>query len=207
MHPNPVFHSDDQATGIAFVRQRGFGVLSVQGPEGIVASHIPFVTETTHLDAHAPRSNAIARLLRKDGPMEALMIVSGPDGYISPDWYWVEDQVPTWNYVAVHLRGEIALRDAETLPGHLDQLSAVFEDRLKPKKPWTMGKMTDGVAEKMMQMLVPLRFTIRTIEQTWKLNQNKSETARMGAAAGLEATGFGHEVGALAAHMRDWVKE
>lgn len=207
MHPNSVFHSDDQATGIAFVRQRGFGVLTIQGPDSIMASHLPFVTETTHLDFHVPRSNAIGRLLRQDGPREALMIVSGPDGYISPDWYWVEDQVPTWNYIAVHLRGEVALRDPETLHGHLEQLSATFEDRLKPKKPWVMDKMTDGVAEKMMKMLIPMRFTIRTIEQTWKLGQNKSDTARQGAAAGLEATGFGHEPATLARHMREWVKE
>ena len=34
------------------------------------------------------------------------LIVEGPEGYISPDWYGVADQVPTWNYVAVHLVGK-----------------------------------------------------------------------------------------------------
>ena len=203
MHPNPIFHSDDQATGLAFARKRGFGILVVTGPDRMLASHIPFVLETTVADFHVPRSNAIGRLLR-DGPREALLIVSGPDGYISPDWYGAEEQVPTWNYVAVHLRGEIALREAETLRPHLDRLSEVNEERLLPKKPWTLDKNSADGTEKLMRMLLPLRFTIRRIEQTWKLGQNKDAAMREGAAGGLESAGFGHEVGDLAGLMRDW---
>ena len=63
--------------------------------------------------------------------------------------------------------------------------------------------MTEGVAEKMMRMLVPMRMTIRTVEQTWKLNQNKTESMRLAAATGLETTGFGHEIAELAALMRE----
>lgn len=206
MHPNPIFHSDDQATGLAFARKRGFGILVVNGPERTLASHIPFVLETTVADFHVPRSNAIGRLLRDD-PMEALLIVSGPDGYISPDWYGAEEQVPTWNYVAVHLRGEVAIREHETLRAHLDDLSALNEERLLPKKPWTLDKNSEEGTAKLMRMLVPLRFTVRTIEQTWKLGQNKDEAMRMGAAEGLETTGFGHEVGALSGLMRGWKAE
>ena len=203
MHPNPVFHYDDQATGLSLVRARGFGILTVAGPDGILASHIPFVTETTYLEAHVPRSNAIGRLLHAQGPREALMIVSGPDGYVSPDWYGAEEQVPTWNYVAVHLRGKLEIGPAEDLRGHLDRLSEINEDRLRPKDPWTLDKNSAEGTAKLLRMLVPLRFTIRTIEQTWKLNQNKSASEREGAARGLETAGFGHETGELARHMRD----
>ncbi len=207
MHPNPVFHSDDQATGIAFVRSRGFGVLTVQGPDGILASHLPFVTETTRLDAHVPRSNAIGRLLRAQGAMQGMMIVSGPDGYISPDWYGAEEQVPTWNYVAVHLRGTLDLRPDADLRAHLDQLSEVNEQRLLPKKPWTLDKNSADGTAKLMRMLVPLRFTIETVEQTWKLGQNKDQDMRAGAADRIEADGFGQETAALAGHMRRWEKQ
>lgn len=201
MHSNPAFRSDDQATGLAFARNRGFGVICVTGPDGIIASHLPFVLEATTLDAHIPRSNPVGRLLR-EGPLPALMIVSGPDGYISPDWYGAEEQVPTWNYVAVHLRGEIALRPQETLRQHIDDLSALNEARLLPKKPWTLDKNSDEGTERLMRMLLPIRMTVRTVEQTWKLNQNKTDAQRDGAAAGLETAGFGHEVAELAGHMR-----
>ena len=59
--------------------------------------------------------------------------MSGPDSYISPDWYEVPDQVPTWNYVAVHLTGTLELRPQEELLDLLDRQSALFEARVRPE--------------------------------------------------------------------------
>ncbi len=203
MHPNPIYRSDDQATALATARKRGFGVVTTIGPDGILASHLPFVAEATTVDAHVPRSNAIGRFLR-DGPQEALLVVSGPDSYVSPDWYGAEDQVPTWNYVAIHIRGTLELRPPETLRPHLEQLSAEFEDRLQPKKPWTMDKNAPDTLDKLLRMLVPLRLTIRTVESTWKLNQNKTDAMRQGAMDGITAAGIGHHPEDIAELMRTW---
>ena len=107
MHPNSAFRQTSAAANLAFARARGFGMLTLNGPEGPLAAHVPFLidAEGTALDLHLARSNPIARAPL---PASALMAVSGPDAYISPDWYGVADQVPTWNYVAVHLRGTLA---------------------------------------------------------------------------------------------------
>ena len=201
MHPNPVYRSDDRAKAMDLVRARGFGVLTAEGKDGVMASHIPYVVGEEVLDAHLVRSNPIARALRS-GPLEALLIVSGPDGYISPDWYWIEDQVPTWNYVAVHLRGRLALRDEAELREHLERLSAVNEEQLRPKKPWTLDKNTPETLEKMFRQIVPVRFEIASVEATWKLNQNKPESARHSAAQGVEGSPVGQGQTALAAYMR-----
>jgi transcriptional regulator len=71
-------------------------------------SHVPFVLNAngTEAELHLVRSNPIARAVT--GPTQAVLAVTGPDGYVSPDWYDTPDQVPTWNYVAVHLRGHSA---------------------------------------------------------------------------------------------------
>ena len=204
MHPNPAFREDDQARALVAARERGFGVLTVAGPAGtsggVLASHVPFVLEATTVAAHLSRAGAVARHLRQ-GPAEALLIVSGPDAYISPDWYGVEDQVPTWNYVAVHLRGELRLLPDEALRPHLERLAATHEAQLA-KRPWTMEKMTPGTAERMMRQIVPVELCVATIEATFKLNQNKSEAARLAAADAVEGAGYGHEPAALAAMMR-----
>jgi transcriptional regulator len=100
--------------------------------------------------------------------------VMGPDAYISPDWYEVPDQVPTWNYVAVHLRGRLVALDEAVMKGHVDELSAVHEGRLLPKTPWTSDKMGDGVMPRMMRMILPFRLEIASVEGTWKLSQNKT---------------------------------
>ena len=85
-------------------------------PEGVLAVHVPFVLEEGRV-AGPPgaRPTPSPEHLHAGGPAGALLIVSGPDGYVSPDWYGEprNRMVPTWNYVAVHLRGELRLHGGE----------------------------------------------------------------------------------------------
>ncbi len=201
MHPNPAFRQTPAERNLAFARARGFGILSINGPDGPLAAHIPFLisADGTYLDLHLARSNPIARA---DLPAPALIAISGPDAYISPDWYGAPDQVPTWNYVAVHLRGTFAPLPVETLREHADALSARFEGDLLPKMPWVSTKMTEGVMERMMRMILPFRLTITGIDGTWKLNQNKPPEMRHAAADSLAATGGEAASHALARLMR-----
>jgi transcriptional regulator len=195
MHSNPAFHDHSDAENLAFAAQRGFGTLMVNGADGPLASHVPFLIEGAQITLHLTRSNPICRA-GIDQP--ALLAVTGPDGYISPDWYGADDQVPTWNYVAVHIRGVLSPLPPESLHEHLVTLSARFESDLAPKKPWTIDKMSDGVMDRMMRMILPYRMTIASVDGTWKLNQNKPESQRMGAADALEQ----HGAAALATLMR-----
>jgi transcriptional regulator len=201
MHPNPIFRGAAREDNLAFARERGFGTLAVNGAEGPMLAHVPFVVteDGAAIEMHLVRSNPIARALGAD--MAAVLSVEGPDSYISPDWYGVEDQVPTWNYVSVSLRGALSSLDAETLRAHLDRLSAEHESRLLPKPPWTSDKMTPDVLEKMMRFIVPVRLAIETVDGTWKLGQNKSDTARDSAAKFVKSHKLGHETTLLAALM------
>ena len=203
MHPNPAFRAEDRARHVEFARSRGFGVLalSVDGPPLI--SHVPFLLSEDGAvgELHLVRSNPIVRALAN--PKEARIAVQGPDGYVSPDWYGVADQVPTWNYVAVHLTGRLELQPQDRLRDLLDRQSAFFEERLQPKPPWRAGKMDPAALERMMRMIVPCRMQISQIDGTWKLNQNKPEAARLAAAGQVEQAGIGNELGQLAALMRE----
>jgi transcriptional regulator len=203
MHPNPVFHDASAARNITFARERAFGVLAVAA-EGVPhLSHVPFLlnADASSADLHLVRSNPIARM--GEGPHPAKIIVSGPDSYVSPDWYDLPDQVPTWNYIAVHLTGTLEKLPQETMRGMLDRQSAAYEAQLLPKTPWTTQKMTPEVLEKMMRMIMPFRFTLTGVDGTWKLGQNKPEMARAAAAAEMSQHGVGSEVGRIAAMMRD----
>ncbi|MEC9432920.1 MAG: FMN-binding negative transcriptional regulator [Pseudomonadota bacterium] len=207
MHPNPAYRKADDAANLAFARARGFGILTAAGaadPQGFpLLSHIPFVLsdDGTRAELHLVRSNPLARALTA-GPLPAAIAVSGPDGYISPDWYGDPQQVPTWNYVAVHLRGVLRLEPQAALEGFLDRLSDRFETAIPDKKPWKMSKMDRGALDKLLRMIVPASLDVAQVDGTWKLNQNKPEAARLGAAAAVE-TGSGAELAALAALMRE----
>lgn len=203
MHPNPIYHTADDIKNLAFARDRAFGVLAVCIDGLPVMAHVPILVsdDGTQADLHLVRSNPIARALKMSLP--ARIAVSGPDSYISPDWYGVVDQVPTWNYIAVHLTGTLELLSQDGMREMLDRQSAHFEDQLTPKAPWKTEKMTPDVLEKMMRQIVPCRMTIASVDGTWKMNQNKPDDVRLRAADGVEAFGMGSEIATLATMMRD----
>lgn len=203
MHPNPAFRQSPLDQNLAFIRARGFGILSVNGPDGPLAAHVPFLLskDASFAELHLARSNAIAR---SGLPAAATLMVSGPDAYVSPDWYGphaeVPDQVPTWNYVAVHLRGVLEPLPHDALGAHVDALSAEHEGRIIGKAPWTSAKMGDGAMDRMLRMILPFRFRIASVDGTWKLNQNKPPEVRARATNAL-ATGDA-AAQAIAALMR-----
>ena len=204
MHPNPAFRQSPRDQNLAFARARGFGVLTINGPDGPLAAHVPFLLneDASFAELHLARSNPIARA---GLPAPALIAVSGPDAYISPDWYGphteVPDQVPTWNYVAVHLRGTLEPLPQDAMRPHVDALSAEHETRITGKRPWTSAKMTEGAMPRMMRMILPFRFVVTSVEGTWKLNQNKPPEVRARAAEALShGNAAAREIAAL---MRD----
>lgn len=201
MHPNPVFRQVDDATSLAFARQRGFGVLGVNGSVGPIMIHVPFLLsdDGKFAEFHLVRSNEISRLLTQ--PIPATLSVNGPDGYVSPDWYGDAGQVPTWNYVAVHLRGHVEGLPDERLRDIIERQTADFEGNIDGKTPWTLDKMDEDALSRMMRMIRPARMAIERIESTWKLGQNKTDPARLGAAEQLTG-GTGHELQSLAELMR-----
>ena len=206
MHPNPVFRQVSREANLAFARERSFGVLAVDAEDatGPLLSHIPFLLagDGGAVHAHLVRSNPIARCLAT-GERPAVLAVSGPDSYVSPDWYEAgTGPVPTWNYVAVHLRGRLRLRPEDALRPHLDALAAHFEHRLLPKPPWRTSKVPDPQLQALMRAILPIELIVDSVDGTWKLNQNRADEARLNAARHLETGGIGTESARLAGLMR-----
>jgi transcriptional regulator len=199
MHPNPSFRNTSGGHSWELVSQTSFGTL-VQSTSGLpVVSHVPFLLSTcrSYIELHLVRYNPMAHVDVGEA-VPTTLIVNGPDGYISPDWYGIDDQVPTWNYVAVHLTGQLVRLADDALEPLLARLSDQFESQLYPKPIWTMEKMSDDVKTKMMRQILPFKFDISELHSTWKLGQNKSEQARLGAAKALA-----DNVPALAKLMKD----
>jgi len=204
MHPNPIFRKVDAAKNIAFAQRRAFGSLAINGTDvGPLIAHIPFELsdDGSYLEAHLVRSNPIYRALKN--PSQAVVAVSGGDGYISPDWYKIDDQVPTWNYVAVHLRGTLRRLPEQDLAGVLERLSNTMESKLLPKPVWKMDKVSDDAFTKMMRQIVPIAMDVTDIDGTWKLGQNKADAVRESAADKLEQDGFGLGSDWIADLMKD----
>jgi transcriptional regulator len=177
MYTPPQF-KPDRAASLAFAEARGFGLACAWDGNKPIASSLPFYLTsdnhgTPHAAFHVARHNPLVRLA--DGTTSWLLAVTGADAYVSPDWYVSPDQVPTWLYQAVHLTGTVRRLSDTELADQIDTLSAKFENRLLPKKPWVSSKMTAGRLEAMKKAIVGLVMTVEEIEGSFKLNQHKSD--------------------------------
>ncbi len=187
MHPNPAFRNDDRALHEALVEEIGFGMVFAATPDGPRVAHTPLLsTGDGAVQFHLARGNALARHL--DGGT-ALVVINGPDGYVSPRWYADAAQVPTWNYVALELEGRVRRMEREGLRALLEGLSARQEAQLVEGQPWTMDKMPEAALGRMMDAIVGFELEVVAWRPTFKLSQNKPAGERENVAAGLEAAG------------------
>ena len=187
VHPSAAFRWDDRGAMRAFAAEVGFGMLFLTTPDGPRVAHVPFVfLDDDRLAFHLARGNAITKHLDSS---EALFVINGPDGYISPDWYGIDDQVPTWNYVALELQGVARKMDQAALIAQADALSLNQEARLAPKLVWTRDKMGPERFEAMLGGITGFEMEVTAWRSTVKLGQNKSAEVRNAAADGAEAAG------------------
>ncbi|WP_338664132.1 FMN-binding negative transcriptional regulator [Pararoseomonas sp. SCSIO 73927] len=197
----------DQA--FRLLRERTFGSLVVADQAGKPSAvHLPFLAHRTpeggfRVELHVARANGLHRLVSPGG-QPALLTCQGPDAYVSPDWYGVPGQVPTWTYASVHLGGTLSILPEEDGPAHLDRLTEEFESRLLPKRPWTAGKLDAQRRAAMTRAIVALELVVSPegVEAQNKLVQHKGLAEHQGAIAGLRARGDPGSV-AIAAMMAD----
>lgn len=205
MYVNAAFRTDEDAAW-DYVAERGFGTVVAITPAGATASQVPLlVTERDGrrwLEFHVARVNPIHEVIRADP--RVLVAVSGPDAYISPDWYVSADQVPTWNYLAAHVTGTARPMGPERAHAHVEAMSLAFEARLAPKKPWSTAKMTERRLSMMLAAIVPIEVEVQHMEASTKLGQNKSVADRMEAARMLGWRG-GWSEAAIGRRMLDAV--
>ena len=199
MYVHPAF-KPDRAAMEALLLERAFGTLVAFDGATPLAVHVPFLFDAARgrIALHVARANRIHEVVAASP--RVLLTCAGPDAYISPDWYVSENQVPTWNYIAVHATGTAALMDPALLRDHVDGLSAQFEERL-PKKPWSSAKMDPQRLAAMLNAIVGITIAVETLEGQWKLGQHKARPDHDGAAAGLR--GRGEPMSAAVADLMD----
>ncbi len=180
------------------IRGNPFGTLVANGESGLVATHLPFLLDSSRgefgvLRGHMARAN---RQWQDFGSGEALAIFQGPHAYISPSWYETGESVPTWNYVAVHAYGVPSIiEDAAEAFALLRELTATFEAAFD--QPWTAEGLSEKYVASMVGAIVAFEIPINRIEGKAKMSQNRpGDQARV---AG-ELEGLGNE--AVAGEIR-----
>jgi transcriptional regulator len=180
------------------IEEQVFGILVAPGDgsadagSGLQAVHLPFVLDRAGgaygvLAGHVARANPVWTTLAPE--RQVLVICPGPHCYVSPDWYASQGLVPTWNYLAVHCYGTARIvAEEDAVIAHLRQLSALAEERLLPKRPWTPDRVKPSMLAALTRQIVAFRIEITRIEGKRKLNQNRSSADRAGVIRALDGS-------------------
>src|SRR5688572_14139354 len=126
------YKEEDTAKLLGFMRTNSFALLVNHSPAGLQATHLPFVVEQKEekivLVSHMSIANPHWKALEQDP--DALVIFSGPHAYISPDNYEKQQNVPTWNYIAVHAKGKVRIYSGkEELMACLNKMISTYEEK------------------------------------------------------------------------------
>jgi transcriptional regulator len=184
----------DEAQVGELLRDHGAADLVTLTAEGLVATMLPFIYvpgagEHGALHGHVARNNPQWRLPAQG---ESLVIVHGPDAYISPSWYASKAEhgrvVPTWNYVTAHVYGRLAVHDdAAWTEDLVRRLTAKHE--ASSAHPWSVSDAPPEYIAGQLRAIVGIELLITRIEAKAKLSQNRPAADVEGVIEGLRARG------------------
>jgi transcriptional regulator len=180
---------DDPEVVRDFIHENGFATLISQVGGRPWATHVPLV-----LDTEPGRKDVLAGHISKANKQwkefssheEVLAVFLGPNAYISSSWYDHEN-VPTWNYLAVHVYGHIRIIEGEALKRQLGRLVNKYEAGLE--NPVSVERMSANFLEKEIAGIIGFEIEITEIQAASKLSQNRDEKNYVNILHGLEKKG------------------
>ncbi len=168
---------EDRAALLAYMRAYSFAALATAGPGGLMATHLPFVIEDADgritLLAHMAKANPQWRDFPA-GP-EAMVIFMQPHAYVSPRLYDTEQNVPTWNYVAVHAYGRPRLIEARADKLALQKKLVLQHDAAYLAQ---MDALPESYLEGKLAAIVSFSLEVERFEARFKLSQDRNQAER-----------------------------
>ena len=155
-----------------FLTQNSFGILVNQVEGKSWATHIPLELDTDLngndvLVGHVAKANPQWRYFKESD--EVLCIFNGPHSYVSSSWYH-DEEVPTWNYIAVHIYGKLSILNETAVLQSLHKLVNKYEKN--SKNPISLNNMSRKTMRQ-IKGIVGFQISIDNIQATYKLSQGR----------------------------------
>lgn len=199
MRHTPAYTVTDPDEVRRLIRDNPWATIVSHTASGLVASHYPIV-----LEEQADGISIVSHVGRPDdelhelGEHEILVIVQGPHGYVSPNWYDEGDIIPTWNHVTAHLYGVPEILSAEENYRVLEDLVDHFEGRMP--HPVSLDSDEAG-SRRIARGTVGIRLVVTRFEARLKVGQSKKDAVARRVADELDREGPYQQPG-LAREMR-----
>ncbi len=197
------FRLDNPEEALELIAQQPLGILVDHDGTQSVASHIPFVASREDgeitLRGHVARGNSLWRIFERSP--QALVIFQGPHTYISSSWY-ADTNVPTWNYLAVHLYGEASVMTDDEFHDAMKVLLDQYEGQRDAGRPW--DTLPEDFRERQMAGIVGLKIRVTSLEAAAKMSQNRNTADYQNIVSELERsqTPEDQNVGKVMKHLR-----
>jgi transcriptional regulator len=155
-----------------FLKHNNFGVLINQVAGKPWATHIPLELDVDEkgkdiLVGHIARANPQWKNFEENS--EVLCVFNGPHSYVSSSWY-KDEEVPTWNYIAVHVYGTINILNEEAVLASLHKLVDKYE--ANSKNPISIGNLSKKTMRQ-IKGIVGFQIKIDNIQAAYKLSQGR----------------------------------
>ena len=185
------FKEQDRQTLLAFLEDYPFAFLTGSDAAGNqVATQIPMLMEERdgelYLQGHV-MCNTDHHKAFKDNP-KALLVFTGPSAYVSASWYSNPQMGSTYNYMSVHISGQMQFMSDDALVQFMKKLTLKFE-KGNTQSPTIYDNLHDGYVSKMMPAIVGFEIKAAQIGNVFKLSQNRDEASYLNIITQLEAQG------------------
>ncbi|WP_181574132.1 FMN-binding negative transcriptional regulator [Microbacterium sp. SMR1] len=203
MRKNPSFAMTDVVELRRVIDENPWVTIVSAGTDGLVASHYAVLLDDERDDltivGHVGRPDDAIHGL---GSGEMLVVVQGPHGYVSPQWYGDVPAVPTWNYVSVHLSGVPEILAPEENLRVLERLVDRFESGLGAARGMWAAPNDEDFVRRLERGTVGFRLSPARVEAKRKLSQNRPDAVVDTIIAELEQTATPYADPRLATEMR-----
>ena len=179
------YREEDRQKLLAFLKQNNFAALVTFDGEKPIATHTPVeIVETENgwtIYGHISRANAQKKTF---GENEALLIFQGAHTYISARWY-TEVDVPTWDYMIVHVYGKVREIQGDELYSILSRLVENHESNTS----YRLEELPQDMVHKEIKGVFGFVMEVTRVDGGYKLSQGKTEEERTNIASELEKRG------------------
>jgi transcriptional regulator len=161
---------------------------------GLLATMLPFVHRSQPgnlgaLHGHLARNN---EQWKHQPHNEAMVILRGPDAYVSPGWYESKQThgrvVPTWDYITMHVYGDVIIHDeADYVRWVVTELTEKHE--ATQASPWSVNDAPEDFITGQLRAIVGIEIQITRIFAKAKASQNRSPADIAGVVSGLRTSG------------------
>jgi len=177
MYDLPYFKEEDQEVVLQFMREHPFVFLTGVNKENKpVATQVPvFIDEKDgklFLTGHIMRNTDHHKAFEQND--NVLAVFTSPHVYVSGTWYDDPHQASTWNYMSVHVKGNIRFGNGDDLVAILKRLTLHYENN-NTASTTIFDNLPSEYTGRLMKAIVAFEVKITSIENVFKLSQNRDE--------------------------------